>query len=719
MDKKKVLPFFTDWLLCLVLSAGSFGCMVTGFQLNVEAEPLILALAFWPLAAAVFARLRFGWIPAGLILVYMGHQGLLKSLKNLFLLIGRVYYQGYSWDIDGMFADAGPEILDAPVTEAMVFLLALSALVTAWVLAKRKSGLWCLPPVLLPLVTTLVVIDTVPEPVWIALLLLGLALLLLTHSARRQDGYQGARLTLLTALPVCLCVYTLMVCIPRDSYQPPDFRDGILQFLLNRADDIPGVDIGDGGGLMINQAGSSGRRVNLNTAGPKTYSRRQALVLRTNVDGALYLRGRSYSEYTGLRWTSQNSPEQELFEVNDNYLQYSFMLMGGMSSVELDTGLTRPLRFVPYYPQEAVELENGTPANPEHQAEYTFLINPLQENWQQRWEANHRGYAGLTVGTYPAGEQEVYLQLPESTLVWAREVVAQLGVRQDQYAHQVANIIAEYVSGHAEYDLQTRQMPATQEDFARWFLESAETGYCIHFATAATVLLRAAGVPARYVEGYAIRLQKPEGQLFQTVTVEEGMAHAWVEYYMPDVGWVMLEATPAAGIVTQGQTPGGSSGTTAPSTTQPSTGTSTRPGTAPGTRPSATAAPSSTAQAPAPKPQAPTALIVSVSAAAGAVLLGILQWQLRLYLRRRYMTRGNRNAQALRRWRFAQFLAKLRKQQVPEELRALAQKAKFSKTGVRSAELALFDAWFAESVAALKGKPWYWQILYRPILALY
>ena len=41
-------------------------------------------------------------------------------------------------------------------------------------------------------------------------------------------------------------------------------------------------------------------------------------------------------------------------------------------------------------------------------------------------------------------------------------------------------------------------------DFATWFLQEAKSGYCVHFATTGTVLLRALGIPARYAEGYIV-----------------------------------------------------------------------------------------------------------------------------------------------------------------------------------------------------------------------
>ena len=54
---------------------------------------------------------------------------------------------------------------------------------------------------------------------------------------------------------------------------------------------------------------------------------------------------------------------------------------------------------------------------------------------------------------------------------------------------EMAAAIADYVRQSASYDLMTDRMPADQTDFAIWFLEEGTTGYCVHFATAATMLL--------------------------------------------------------------------------------------------------------------------------------------------------------------------------------------------------------------------------------------
>lgn len=79
------------------------------------------------------------------------------------------------------------------------------------------------------------------------------------------------------------------------------------------------------------------------------------------------------------------------------------------------------------------------------------------------------------------------------------------------------------------------------KDFATWFLNESDTGYCVHFATAGTLMLRALGIPARYVTGYYATAYAN-----QTVTVTTDNAHAWVEYYSDTAGWIPLECTPSS-----------------------------------------------------------------------------------------------------------------------------------------------------------------------------
>jgi hypothetical protein len=74
------------------------------------------------------------------------------------------------------------------------------------------------------------------------------------------------------------------------------------------------------------------------------------------------------------------------------------------------------------------------------------------------------------------------------------------------------------------------------------FLFQTHAGYCQHFAGAAALLLRVAGVPTRVIVGFATGEQTDR----DTWAVRDKDAHAWIEVYFPGVGWVPFNPTPAA-----------------------------------------------------------------------------------------------------------------------------------------------------------------------------
>ena len=82
-------------------------------------------------------------------------------------------------------------------------------------------------------------------------------------------------------------------------------------------------------------------------------------------------------------------------------------------------------------------------------------------------------------------------------------------------------------------------------DFLKYTLEQSKKGYSVHYATAAALMLRYFGVPARYVEGYFISAEEASKySSMETVELTEAHAHAWTEYYLDGIGWIPFEVTP-------------------------------------------------------------------------------------------------------------------------------------------------------------------------------
>lgn len=150
----------------------------------------------------------------------------------------------------------------------------------------------------------------------------------------------------------------------------------------------------------------------------------------------------------------------------------------------------------------------------------------------------------LLRGLGDADPQEIknkYLQLPdllpERVKALAEKLTASSGNRYDS-----ATAIRDYLQNGYSYTLDT-MVPPAGADFVDHFLFETKQGYCVHFATAMTVLLRSTGIPARYVQGYGPGTQQEEAMPAKYL-VTQGDAHAWVEVYFSGAGWVPFDPTP-------------------------------------------------------------------------------------------------------------------------------------------------------------------------------
>lgn len=103
--------------------------------------------------------------------------------------------------------------------------------------------------------------------------------------------------------------------------------------------------------------------------------------------------------------------------------------------------------------------------------------------------------------------------------------------------------IRNYLKENYQYSLDVTSL-GKGEDFLEKFLFQEKKGYCTYFATATTIMCRAVGVPARYVEGVKLDEKVGEGEYI----ARNSDAHAWCEVLL-DVDakgglWTIVESTP-------------------------------------------------------------------------------------------------------------------------------------------------------------------------------
>ena len=108
-------------------------------------------------------------------------------------------------------------------------------------------------------------------------------------------------------------------------------------------------------------------------------------------------------------------------------------------------------------------------------------------------------------------------------------------------AYTAADKTARYLARNCTYTLEPEGYN-NYDSYITQFLETAKNGYCVQYATAGALILRAAGFPARYVDGYLAQEMKPVIGGYEC-EVKDKEAHAWIEVYVRGYGWLPFEMT--------------------------------------------------------------------------------------------------------------------------------------------------------------------------------
>lgn len=264
----------------------------------------------------------------------------------------------------------------------------------------------------------------------------------------------------------------------------------------------------------------------------------------------VYLKAFTGKDYLGTRWTDagDGATANALMEGSVDYRRSCYetdsekQLQGrGVMEVEV-AGASQEYEYRPYYTdEELTEKQDGVTS-------YTYY--PPAE--------------GQNILVYDVGWDESYLYVPDSCRDAVQTVCENAGLSGT--GEEIAAQIAEYFQNNYAYTLRPGFYMGNPDYITHFLLESKK-GYCAHFASAATMLFRRMGIPARYVEGYAfsyldvvengILVEGAEygdyydgyAPIGETALIEleipDAYAHAWVEIYVEGKGWIAVDPTPS------------------------------------------------------------------------------------------------------------------------------------------------------------------------------
>jgi transglutaminase-like putative cysteine protease len=684
------------WISCLlgvglafVLSFGALGCLISAFELEMSFAALAFGCGLVSLLGCCYLLKRGDALVVcltALVLGYLWRRGtLITSVETLAYALSVRYDGGYGWGILGK---------PSGTVDAAVLLLAADiALTTVRCVCRRDTAFTALTFALVPLLACMVVTDTVPGVPYLTALLGGMLVLLLTAGLRRSDPSQANTLTAMAVVPVAVLMGVLLWAAPKESYvnKTEEIRDTLILWAASVPEMLEDLTADE---ELVEENDDRLQEVDLSKQGPRKLFTYSVMEVTAQTGGTLYLRERDYDAYSGTGWTNSLGR-------SDTFARNDALPWENAGTVHIVTNRVRRVVYYPYYAEEPLNLVGGCVGNVEERSEYTVNRYVLPENWRELTGSTGEPQLLFPVGDAATEALQRYGKLPADTRKWAEDLVKTV-IGNTKTDTEKADAIAAFVRRSAEYDLETRRMPEDRTDFARWFLEESDTGYCVHFATAAAVLLRAAGVESRYVTGYLVTVEAG-----QTATVTAERSHAWVEYYDSALRtWIVLEATPAmAGLTGDGEIP---TEETDPDETEPGA-------TEPDMLPSETEDP--TGEAPVEDPEADDGgepagkrgwLLLTL-----LPLLLFLQSRVRMELRRRRLRRGDPNGRALALWQEAELFCRVLKMPPPDPLRTLAEKAKYSPHTLTAQELLIFESWLRDAARQKKAKPWYIRLLWR------
>lgn len=364
------------------------------------------------------------------------------------------------------------------------------------------------------------------------------------------------------------------------------------------------------------QGGLSGGK--LKTTGAVEFKNTTALKLTTiDVVGGTYLKGFAGANYNGEKWKELSEQQEERYldivkqygrgaytgeNLSSSYLELiqagvigssgadSFSESPYIVQIDMDVdyiNANEGFLYAPYFLSEN-SLENydiesiaDLYLKPRtHRSSYTYsfykifdesnllqLLEGLQEydktmeikepDAYERFASFERAYRKFVY--------QNYVGIPEEEFPGIKEL--NLGIAKVQNTEEMIAAVRDirnFLSDNMIYSLDPGDLPEGK-DFIEYFLFENQKGYCAHFASAAVMLLRYYGVPARYVEGYIVteqdvsngtlgnhgiyatydldRNQRIEFGSSVTMEIRDTNAHAWVEVYLDGVGWIPVEMT--------------------------------------------------------------------------------------------------------------------------------------------------------------------------------
>lgn len=538
--KKYLLSTLADGICVLLLSVCPILCYASAFSVKLEASVLIMAavlfsMVFSLLSAFVKNNLKYALcmtviaFVAFLVFVFANERIFAQANYAINKLLEQysVYLSVYS---NIKFASYIANDATGFFVLVSLILNGLFSFLISRIKSIKIAGLLSIAL----LVPCFVLVNTLPDLVPLLIIFTVLFALYFSSQTRQLNYAHSGVITAVCAVILAVLITVLAVINPIADYERPKWQDN----MLNTVQTLTGMKTYNGSGKISSALAEVGNNVSsevdFSNAGALKQTGTKVMTVVTDLNGRIYLKGMSYANYENNKWSvltdeqANDYPQDfQAFIMTANYQE--------RSTVTIDTVNKESIVYTPYYLASINDTFSPVcdvlVSNSDKATNYSMSVMPFSESELDNFSMD---FSSL-VYDYDNFVKSYYLKLPYDTKL-AMLKIAEENNLTGVSTQNIPQAVKQFVSHSASYSLNTQKVPDGR-DVAEWFLNDAETGYCMHFANAAAVMLRALGVPARYVTGYCADVV--DGKAIVT----SDNAHAWVEYYDSSIGWIPLDAT--------------------------------------------------------------------------------------------------------------------------------------------------------------------------------
>lgn len=540
---KNKASFAVDLFLCTALISSLFYCLVTSFQIEtnwcVIVIPTAIFCTIYGLLASLVKKTSVLFISVAVTMIVFIFT-LLFSLETILAQLSYVITQIFS-----QLSQYLPltdkiilgDTLGTNATGLFVFISAiLSAVFTISLIRYKRILIPSLLSMVL-LVPCFILVNTLPSLVCLFIAIASLIALYISKNTRKFRPSQGGVIAAISFGTMLVVMAILLAFNPIEKYERFDWQENLLQSIENSFN----IDDGRKTSTEKNLNGIKGsleEKDNLSDISPLTQTHTPVMTVTSAIGGNIYLKGTAYADYRDNIWSIISDNDAARYP--QDFVPFTATIgNNALTDTRVHMLNKSKIAYVPYFLESLPDnlnsvadvcVKNDTDKNEFNYSHYPFYA-----------ENTYRYNNSAEAENYKAFVYDTYLEIPRKTQIELRRIAEQEGFLDSELTvSEKIEMVKNYISSSKTYSLKTTKMPSGK-DFATWFLNESDTGYCVHFATAGTLMLRAVGIPARYVTGYYATAYAN-----QTVTVTTDNAHAWVEYYSDTAGWIPLECTPSS-----------------------------------------------------------------------------------------------------------------------------------------------------------------------------